>query len=201
MNYKYLSLIFISLLYVLTASAQVKIGATTAPHPFSALELESIEKGVRMPQMSTINKTNLTSKILANPNKALAGGLVLYNSIDDTMEMWQEFSEKWIALPSNLQCTAPTSISISAISATTILEYSKDLKLEAIATGESANAALYYEWYKDDVQIGRGKTFTVEADRLTYTYAGQYTVKVISCYNQNLTNVVTSTPITITITE
>lgn len=201
MKIKYLVLILL-ISIAFSAKAQVTIGDITKPHSFSALEIANIGKGLRLPQLTTSQRDILTTVIESDDEIDLAQGLVIYNRTNKRIEMWQDDTEKWISLPSKNRCIAAQNIAITAISALILDEYGgEDLELEATTTGSSANADLFFEWYKDDVQVGTGKVYKVAKEKLSFRDAGVYTVKVISCSNTVSAETKFSAPVSITINE
>ena len=92
-----LTLLVITLFFVLPLKAQVNIGSDTLPHSFSILELTtSIKKGgLRLPQLTTdaISKLNTTGIDAAQ-------GLVVYNADNNCLEFWN--GKEWISLCSDI---------------------------------------------------------------------------------------------------
>lgn len=84
-----------SLLY-LTGSlsqlkAQVTIGDAVAPEDFSILEISSknTKGGVRLPQLSTVQRNNLNLSGLTDPDQIIeAKGLTIYNTSTGVIEFW-----------------------------------------------------------------------------------------------------------------
>jgi uncharacterized protein (TIGR02145 family) len=78
-------------------SAQVTIGVDVAPQDFSLLELVSTEKGLRLPQLTTVQRDALTLVINGSgANASLADGLVIQNITTNCFEYWNH--SKWVSL-------------------------------------------------------------------------------------------------------
>jgi hypothetical protein len=121
---------------VASMNAQVTIGSEGEPHDFSVLELISVGgKGLRMPQLTTIEQTALTNELLALPDedaKAAAKGLTVYNTNKEELQIWTGSS--WVS-SANQKPTAPTSITISG---GTYVEVGKTLQLTIQTNPENA---------------------------------------------------------------
>jgi len=93
-------ILLIATLFALPVKAQVKIGENTSPKSFSILELVSKNSGLRLPQLTTEERDNITL-IWTAPNAdqsivKAARGLVIYNKTKDCLEFWN--SSEWISL-------------------------------------------------------------------------------------------------------
>ena len=81
-------------------NAQVTIGADVEPNPFSVLELYAeydtyLHGGLRLPQMTTTQRNELTATYTFTTN-AGAYGLMIYNTTVNCVEYWN--SKKWVSL-------------------------------------------------------------------------------------------------------
>ncbi|GHU62694.1 hypothetical protein FACS1894123_04080 [Bacteroidia bacterium] len=75
--------------------SQVTIGASEAPRDFSVLELMSDIKGLRLPQLTTAQRTALGNALTLDPSNAPAG-LTIYNTTTNCLEYWNK--QEWISL-------------------------------------------------------------------------------------------------------
>ncbi|NDV93859.1 hypothetical protein D0T84_02860 [Dysgonomonas sp. 521] len=76
--------------------AQVTVGSNKAPETFSALELISNQKaGLRMAQMTTAKRNEMTTNFVGTAEEELAKGLIIYNTTTNCMEFWS--GSKWIS--------------------------------------------------------------------------------------------------------
>jgi hypothetical protein len=74
------------------ARAQVTIGSNVTPQSYSILELESSgTRGLRLPQLTTIERNNLTPTLEGN---SAAQGLQIFNTSTECVETWN--GTKWI---------------------------------------------------------------------------------------------------------
>lgn len=79
--------------------AQVTVGSNKEPENFSLLEIDSSNKGLRHPQMSTIERNTFTQSLITNANKENeARGLVIYNTDNNCLEYYKNKAEGWISL-------------------------------------------------------------------------------------------------------
>jgi len=83
--------------FTMPLKAQVTIGSQEAPKSFSILELISTTGGLRLPQLSDQELTDLTNnKLSTSDAKEAAKGLVIYNKTTNCLEFWN--GDKWISL-------------------------------------------------------------------------------------------------------
>jgi len=95
--YRLVTLLAVILFYAFPLKAQVTIGSQDAPRKFSILELVSNESGLRLPQLSTIERDNLKLDELTDPDIVQAAeGLLIYNIDTGCLEFWN--GSKWISL-------------------------------------------------------------------------------------------------------
>jgi len=95
-NY-FLTLLLTAMLCIpFTASAQVTIGSGAAPHSFSVLELISNQAGLRLPQMTTAQRTAMTNtaEFQAEAQDA-ALGLKIFNIETRCVDVWNGYA--WIS--------------------------------------------------------------------------------------------------------
>ncbi|MDR3328045.1 MAG: fibrobacter succinogenes major paralogous domain-containing protein [Prevotellaceae bacterium] len=74
-----------------SAVSQVTIGADQAPRTFSVLELISNNKGLRLPQLTTLQRKALSD---AHGTEEAIKGLTVYNTIKNCVEYWN--GTEWI---------------------------------------------------------------------------------------------------------
>jgi hypothetical protein len=80
-----------------TLQAQVAIGSNKTPEKFSVLELISNAKGLRLPQMDTAQRDQMTNSSDFQAQKTgLARGLMIYNTATNCVEFWN--GTKWVGL-------------------------------------------------------------------------------------------------------
>ena len=89
------------LFFTFPLKAQVTIGDQKAPEAFSLLELIGNNKGLRMPQLTTLQRDALN----LNSSPDAARGLVIYNTSIRCLEFWN--SVKWISLCNSVIGTDP----------------------------------------------------------------------------------------------
>ncbi|NDV94651.1 hypothetical protein D0T84_06910 [Dysgonomonas sp. 521] len=85
-----LTLIILLILLGMQMQAQVTIGSNKAPESFSLLELNSDQKGLRMPHLNMEQREKLTK----TGNKVK--GLTIYNTSNNCLEYWN--GDKWISM-------------------------------------------------------------------------------------------------------
>jgi hypothetical protein len=87
------------------------IGEIKLPESYSILELSTVnlKRGLRLPPLTTTERTALTTLIPSSPT--LAKGLMIYNTSRDSIQFWN--STKWVNLKS---ATAPAAITFSPAS-------------------------------------------------------------------------------------
>lgn len=91
------TLLITALFFTLPVKAQVTVGSSVAPQKFSILELISSESGLRLPQLTTIQRNDLKLDLLTDPDiKEAAKGLVIYNIDTGCIEFWN--GDKWVSL-------------------------------------------------------------------------------------------------------
>lgn len=74
-----------------TGNAQVTIGSNDAPEKFSLLEVVSStgnSGGIRLPHLTTQERTDLNLNLLTEPQKTKAKGLTIFNVTKDVIEYW-----------------------------------------------------------------------------------------------------------------
>ena len=88
-------------------NAQVIIGETKAPQPFSVLELISNQsKGLRLPQMSEADRNTMQASSQFQAQKTNAAlGLRIFNLDSNCIDTWN--GEKWISECAVLPCEGP----------------------------------------------------------------------------------------------
>jgi len=98
-NYQLSIILLIALFFVLPVKAQVNIGSTNPPEPFSILELTTDAKdgGLRLPQLNTEQRETLWK---THDDSIAAKGLVIYNTDIGCVEFWN--GSKWISLCSDM---------------------------------------------------------------------------------------------------
>lgn len=74
--------------------AQVTIGSDKAPEPFSVLEMDSREGGLRMNQLDEVSKDKVTEKLLNSSDIELTKGLSIYDMETNRIQYWD--GEKWV---------------------------------------------------------------------------------------------------------
>jgi hypothetical protein len=90
-------------------NAQVTIGYDKSPESFSVLELISNDtRGLRLPQLTTVQRNAINLNALAEPQKTMAMGLTIFNTTTGCVETWN--STAWIAAcaPCNTPLSAPS---------------------------------------------------------------------------------------------
>lgn len=81
------------------AQAQVTVGSNKEPESFSLLEIDSSNKGLRHPQMSTSDRNTFTQDFITAVNKENeARGLVIYNTDTNCLEYYKNKEEGWVSL-------------------------------------------------------------------------------------------------------
>ncbi|GEM_PF-2511112 len=74
--------------------AQVTIGSDKAPEPFSVLEMDSKEGGIRMNQLDEASKEKVTEKLQNSSDAELTKGLSIYDMKTNRIQYWD--GEKWV---------------------------------------------------------------------------------------------------------
>lgn len=89
-------LIVLLLFLPVVAIGQAVIGSVLTPKSYSLLELSTttVKGGIRMPQLTTVERNNLTTPDFMSD--ARAKGLTIYNSDSKCMEYWN--THKWVSL-------------------------------------------------------------------------------------------------------
>jgi hypothetical protein len=169
---------------------QIKIGGNpaSAPNPKSLLEVDGTGgKGMRLPQLDATEIAALKSSITAGTaqEKSDAKGLLIYDTSARLIKYWSGNTTDFLPLFQPITtCIAPTSVAITPAGPLTMTRYSTDLELTAIPSGGSANADVYYEWYKNDQVItdsGNGAVLVVKQSNLGEPYTGTYKVEARAC--------------------
>jgi uncharacterized protein (TIGR02145 family) len=81
------------------AQAQVTIGSNKEPESFSLLEIDSSDRGLRHPQMTTSERNTFTKNFITDVNKENeARGLVIYNTSIGCLEYYKNKEEGWLSL-------------------------------------------------------------------------------------------------------
>lgn len=92
-----LSVYFTCLFFLLQAgthlTAQVTIGSDKTPEAYSTLEIDGQQGGMRLPQLTTTQRTTLQAKFASNPTGSI--GLVIYNTTDKEVQYWD--GTQWVA--------------------------------------------------------------------------------------------------------
>lgn len=79
--------------------AQVNIGSDKKPEAFSLLEINSPDRGLIHPQMSTIERNAFTTNLIINENKENeARGLIIFNTTTHCLEYYKNKAEGWVSL-------------------------------------------------------------------------------------------------------
>lgn len=91
MNYIYICLILMALI-VSQANAQITIGSRKTPEPFSILELDTSNKGLRFNQLNQIQRDILTQQLLSGQESTK--GLSIYNIETKKIQYWE--GSKWV---------------------------------------------------------------------------------------------------------
>jgi len=78
---------------IIPVQAQVTIGSVKKPEPFSILEMDSKEGGIRLNQLDVPDKQSVTTKLNATSNKNLTKGLTIFNTAENKMQYWD--GNKW----------------------------------------------------------------------------------------------------------
>ena len=87
-----------------TARAQVTIGATTPPRPFSVLELVGEQAGFRLPQLTQQERQDLEdSDEFQYYKDSEAKGLKIFNMNTRCVDIWN--GEKWLSLCEDTEVT------------------------------------------------------------------------------------------------
>ena len=93
-----LTLIVLALFFNFSAKAQVNIGNQNNPKNYSLLELNSASRGLRLPHLTTIQRSLISDKWKIEPLADKLEGLVIYNIDNNCLEFWN--GSVWIS-----QCT------------------------------------------------------------------------------------------------
>lgn len=88
-------LILLLLCYTNFIDGQVTIGALTEPEDFSVLQLENSTGGLRLNQLDSHQKSNLSIKLQSIGNTATKG-LIIYNTDTKTIQYWD--GTQWIRM-------------------------------------------------------------------------------------------------------
>lgn len=79
--------------------AQVNIGNDKKPEAFSLLEINSSDRGLIHPQMSTTERNTFTANLITNANKENeAQGLIIFNTTTHCLEYYKNKAEGWVSL-------------------------------------------------------------------------------------------------------
>lgn len=87
------SSVILLIISLIPLSAQVTIGSGKQPEPFSILEMDSKEGGVRFNQLEKTDKDNLTRKLEESQNKNLTNGLSIFDMDANKHQYWD--GDKW----------------------------------------------------------------------------------------------------------
>jgi len=79
------------------SNAQVTIGSATPPDKFSLLDLNTSQakKALHLPRLTTEHRDALVNPASVSEDKALAVGLIIYNTDNNCLEFWN--SSRWVA--------------------------------------------------------------------------------------------------------
>jgi len=151
-NVSRLSIVLLTVLFVtMPLRAQVTVGDTEAPHPFSLLELVAKPPtvgGLRLPQLTDAQcgdlKTFFTSGTTSSEDKVAAEGLVVYNTDAHCIFFWGDGD--WVSAcnetPDPRTCTSPVIVHTSGASQR--IGVGANAMMSVDATGM---APLFYQWY------------------------------------------------------
>jgi len=97
----YLIWLFLSavLFAPISASAQITIGSTNPPSPFSLLYLDATEqqRGLHNARLNTVERDALVTPDSSQEYQDLAQGLLLFNTDNKCLEFWN--GNRWVSLP------------------------------------------------------------------------------------------------------
>ncbi|WP_148562365.1 hypothetical protein [Spirosoma radiotolerans] len=167
----------------LIAQAQVKIGTnTTVIAPGSALEVESADKGIRMPQVSLTNTTTW-APVLGTGTVATSPGMHVYNtnpSITSTNEKYPTLDQKigeyywdgtgWVAIGQTQSADAALRVSMS--------------------TSTLVNSGIVYKVNYTTTEFDKNSNFNLSTDEFTTPSSGFY---LVSFYIESTANVASGT--------
>ncbi|NDV47581.1 hypothetical protein D0T49_11030 [Paludibacter sp. 221] len=128
--------------FIFSANAQVTIGADKAPESFSLLEVTGTTGGLRLPQLTTVQRD-----ALAVSGRDLAKGLTIFNTDIDCMETWN--GSKWLSNCGNDLSGQPPLIVIHPQSQfITKDDWNNATPAQLKITAAGFN--LSYQWFKGD---------------------------------------------------
>ena len=90
----------LALLFTLPIKAQTNIGNHNPPKQFSILELNASSKGLRLPHLTTTQRTSISDEWKVKPDPDKLKGLVVYNINTHCMDFWN--GSEWISLCSTV---------------------------------------------------------------------------------------------------
>ena len=152
------SLLFLAAILCLPfrAYSQVTVGTAEPPRSFSVLEVESNnERGLRLPQMTTAERTALQATFGAEANGA-ARGLQIFNTETRCVDIWGGTDRDWISLcGARLHCGLIIAEHIPAsLTATVTTTANPALSVRATSTGTRT-----YQWFRNTTGVvGSGST-------------------------------------------
>jgi uncharacterized protein (TIGR02145 family) len=141
-------------------SAQVTIGYDKSPEPFSVLELISNSRGMRLPQMSNVDKATAfgSDNLVLTTAGINAMGLTIFNTDNLCVETWN--GNTWIAA-----CMDCGGITFPTLSSTYLL--CNDDKISDLTAAAGGNVSWYDNptagtKYADNTPLTNGETYYVE---------------------------------------
>ena len=94
------TLAVLAILFTLPVKAQTNIGNLDPPTQFSILELNASNKGLRLPQLTTTQRTSISDEWKVKPEADKLEGLVVYNYNTHCIEFWN--GSDWISVCSSI---------------------------------------------------------------------------------------------------
>ncbi|MDU1890252.1 MAG: hypothetical protein E6767_06140 [Dysgonomonas sp.] len=96
MRNKLIYLIFVFIFSVNLIQSQVTFGSNEMPEPFSILQLDNGEGGLRLNQLNEVQKNTLTSELLLSTDREKTKGLSIYDTNTKTIQCWD--GNRWIRM-------------------------------------------------------------------------------------------------------
>lgn len=156
---------------------QVTIGQDTPPLPISVLEIispESSPKGLRLPQLSASQITELEASIKSLPNEdqARANGLLVYNTSINCGMLWN--GETFTSLCGSSQSKYTVDCSSATISGTQIIGTPLDLDINAVKITVTTTSPGTYAISMS----GNGVTYSAEGTFISGSTATPFTQQI-----------------------
>ena len=165
-------------LFSSSLKAQVNIGSTNPPQPFSVLELTAKDRGLRLPLLSTNERDAITTPEFKG--KERAKGLMIFNTDTKCVNVWN--GTDWIEQCAEPPCVAPAAPGAMTVTAATLVLSDSVVKLNGTFTASvpAVTGATSYTWTLPTGLSAASLTTTSPSITITGTTNGLYDAGTIS---------------------